>query len=141
MPHNILITGGSGYLGGTLLTRLAGANLPPYNKLYALVRTDAQAESVKQYGAEPLRFDLENEKAVLDNIVGHQITIAYHLPHPLSADIRVNFIKALAEVKKSFGGDVHFLHVCLALLSSSHHTSPLQFPRLELQDFMTNTGR
>jgi uncharacterized protein YbjT (DUF2867 family) len=140
MSHNILITGVSGYLGGTLLARLASANLPSYNKLYALVRTDEQAESVKLYGAEPLRFDLEDEKAVLDNIVGHQITIAYHLPDPLSAAIRVNFIKALAKVKMTSGGDVHFLHVCLAVYVPLVTPQSPQYSRLKPQEIMTNTS-
>lgn len=48
MPNNILITGGSGYLGGTLLHRLKLAELPTYNTLYALVRTESQAQAVKQ---------------------------------------------------------------------------------------------
>ncbi|KAH8161917.1 hypothetical protein CIB48_g6327 [Xylaria polymorpha] len=61
MSHNILITGSSGYLGGSLLARWKGANLPGYNKLFALVRTPKQAEAVKQYGAEPLIFDAYDE--------------------------------------------------------------------------------
>jgi thioester reductase-like protein len=39
MSHNILLTGGSGYLGGTLLARWNEAQLPSYGKLFALVRS------------------------------------------------------------------------------------------------------
>jgi thioester reductase-like protein len=39
--HNILLTGASGYLGGSLLAHWASASLPAHGTLYALVRTPA----------------------------------------------------------------------------------------------------
>jgi uncharacterized protein YbjT (DUF2867 family) len=69
--HRILITGASGYLGGTLLARWKEADLPAYDRLYALVRTDAQAEAVGQYGAEPLAFDPRDEAAVREAVVDY----------------------------------------------------------------------
>lgn len=118
MSHNILITGGSGYLGGTLLARWAGADLPPYGKLYALVRTEQQAEAVKrQYGAEPLTFNPYDEAAVFQGVVDNQITVIYHLIDAFKSDSQVYMIKALAEVKRTTGQTVHFLHV-----SFSTHT-------------------
>jgi uncharacterized protein YbjT (DUF2867 family) len=115
--HRILITGASGYLGGTLLARWKEADLPSYDKLYALVRTDAQAEAVRQYGAEPLAID-SDPAAVRKAVVDHQITIVYYLVDAVRSEAQVDFIKALAEVKKATGQEVHFLHV-----SSMAHAS------------------
>lgn len=111
MSHRILITGASGYLGGTLISRWASASLPPYERLYALVRTNDQAKAVKQYAAEPLSFDVRDEVAVHEALVGNEITIVLFLIDALKAESQVHFIKALAEVKKIKGVDVHFLHV------------------------------
>lgn len=111
--HNILITGASGYLGGTLLARWNTVALPAYNKLFALVRTDAQAEAVKQYSAEPISFDTKDERAVMRGIVDNKITVVYFLINAMDGVAQVHFIKALAEVKKLTGLDVHFLHVSL----------------------------
>lgn len=110
-PHNILITGASGYLGGTLLARLKGAALPAYNNLFALVRTDAQAEAVVQYGAQALKLDVNDEAAVRAALVDREITIVYYLIDPIHSAPQVYFIKALAEVKSRTGTEVHFLHV------------------------------
>ncbi|KAI0425365.1 hypothetical protein F5Y09DRAFT_321911 [Xylaria sp. FL1042] len=131
MSHNILITGGSGYLGGSLLARWKEANLPAYNKLYALVRTPQQAEAIKQYGAEPLTFDALNEAEVWAAVVDNKITIVYHLIAPRFHISQSHFIKALAEVKKQTGRDVHFLHTSGAKLFSSHGGAPTDKPLLD----------
>ncbi|KAK8867400.1 NAD dependent epimerase dehydratase family protein [Apiospora arundinis] len=125
MSHNILITGGSGYLGGTLLARWAAADLPPYGKLYALVRTEQQAEAVKQqYGAEPLTFNPYDEAAVFRGVVDNQITVIYHLIDAFKSDSQVYMIKALAEVKRTTGQTVHFLHTSGAKIFSNHAGAP-----------------
>jgi len=124
MSQRLLITGGSGYLGGTLLARWASANLPPYEQLYALVRTDDQANAVRQYGAEPLKFDVNDDTSIREAVVGNKITIVFFLIDALKADSQVRIIEALAEVKKVTGQDVHFLHTSGAKIFSSHAGAP-----------------
>lgn len=115
MLHRILLTGASGYLGGTLLARWASANLPPYDKLYALVRTDNQANSVREYGAEALNFDINDAAATREAVIENKITVVFFLINAFKADSQVPIIKALAEVKKMTGKEVHFLHVIIQL--------------------------
>ncbi|THX98426.1 NAD(P)-binding protein [Aureobasidium pullulans] len=127
MSYNVLITGGSGYLGGTLLNRLQSAGLPAL-KLYALVRKDSQAEAVKQYGAEPLTFDAYEESAVREAVLKHEINVVFSLHDAFKADSAVAFIKALAELKNNTGRNVHFLHTTGAKAFSSHMGAPIDKP-------------
>lgn len=128
MSHNILVTGASGYLGGTLLARWRSANLPPYQKLYALVRTDEQARHVRGLSAEPLTIDLEDESNVAKSILDNKITIVFFLIDAMNSEIQVRMIKALAEVRKKTGQDVHFLHTSGAKIFSSHTGFPTNGP-------------
>lgn len=110
-PSNILITGASGYLGGTLLDHLATVGLPPHGTLYALVRNDAQAEEVRKYGAEPLIFDPYDKAAVEKHISTHQISIVFWLIDALKSDAQVHFIETLSKLRQETEQPVHFLHV------------------------------
>jgi nucleoside-diphosphate-sugar epimerase len=110
-PLNILITGASGYLGGTLLDQLATTNLPTHGKLYALVRNDKQAEAVKKYGAEPLSFDPYDKAAVEQHILSSQISIVFWLIDAGSSTAQPYFIDALSKLKQHTNQPVHFLHV------------------------------
>jgi nucleoside-diphosphate-sugar epimerase len=130
MSHNILLTGASGYLGGTILALLPSANLPKYSALYALVRTDSQASSVKEYGATPLTIDLSHESALKQSIITHKITIIYHLIDAWGS-YTVPMIEALAQVKKDTGLDTHFLFTSGAKLFSSHVGAPTSSPLLD----------
>lgn len=104
MSHNILITGASGYLGGTLLTRWKEANLPPYNKLYALIRTEEQANAVQTlYNAEPVQIDLRSDVDIEQAIISRDISIIYYLIDPLEDRIPRVMVRALGTVKQRSG--------------------------------------
>lgn len=124
MSHTILITGASGYLGGSLLAQLNHAQLPHYKELYALTRTTEQAEAVKQYGAIPLTLDLGNQDDIVKRICDAKITVIYFLIDARNSDLQIRMIKALSEVKKKTNQEVHFLHTTGAKIFSQHTGFP-----------------
>ncbi|EXJ60867.1 hypothetical protein A1O7_05020 [Cladophialophora yegresii CBS 114405] len=131
MSHSILLTGVSGYLGGSLLAQVGNA-LPAhkYKNLYALVRTDSQASAARDHGATPLRFDVKDASAVKAALLEHEITVVFFLIDALTATTQAHFIDALASVKAELGGgvDVHFLHTSGAKIFSSHAGAPTEGP-------------
>jgi methylglyoxal synthase len=126
MSRNILITGGSGYIGGSLLTELKNTtNLPSHGTIYALVRSEEQAEQVKSnYNATPLTLDLGDQSAITATLLEKQISVVFFLINAFDADAQVKSIEALAAVKDKYGVQTHFLHTTGAKLFSSFTGHP-----------------
>ncbi|CAN9095888.1 unnamed protein product [Alternaria alternata] len=128
MSHNILLTGGSGYLGGTLLARWNEAQLPSYEKLFALVRSSEQASAVKQYNATPLTIDVSNPANIKETIIHEKITIVLHLHDVMDTTFSTHSIAGLGEVKKLTGLQTHFLFTTGAKVFSEFVGMPTEQP-------------
>ena len=126
MPRNILITGGSGYIGGSLLASLkTTSNILSHGTIYVLVRNSEQAEKVKShYSATALTLDLEDQSAITATLLEKQISVVFFLINAFNADAQVKFIEALAAVKAQHGLRTHFLHTTGAKLFSSFTGHP-----------------
>ncbi|KAF4853542.1 hypothetical protein CGCSCA4_v002106 [Colletotrichum siamense] len=123
-PHNVLLTGASGYLGGSLFAELKSYGLSGYDKIYALVRSDAQKEAVQQYGAEPLSVSLKDAKAVRDVVMQNKISVVFYLIDVFESTAQENLIKALGDLRQTTGQDVHLLHTSGAKIFSSDAGAP-----------------
>lgn len=69
MPSEAFVTGGSGLLGGHLISRLIGDGV----SVRALARSDAAAASVAERGATPIRGDLFNDDALRAGMSGADV--------------------------------------------------------------------
>ncbi|KAL2067516.1 hypothetical protein VTL71DRAFT_1941 [Oculimacula yallundae] len=125
MAHRILITGAARYLGGDFIARLPDAKLPPYEKLYAFIRTDEEAEFVQQCGAEPLRLATYDAEGLRNAVVENGITIVFWLIEVVKEEGPVIIINALAEVKASTGKAVHFIHTTTVKTFSNLAGAPI----------------
>lgn len=70
---DVFVTGGSGFIGGRLVTRLVGEG----RDVRALARSDAAAKRVAALGAEPVRGDIVDRASLASATAGTQI--AFHL--------------------------------------------------------------
>ncbi|KAL6827984.1 hypothetical protein V8C40DRAFT_265141 [Trichoderma camerunense] len=114
--HNILLTGASGYLGGSILAQLhkssiASTILPAYGTIYTLIRNDTQAQAVRDYGAELTSFDPGDEAAIESFILGHEVSVVVWLIDVVGVERQTLFIRALAKLRRQTGKEVHFLQV------------------------------
>jgi nucleoside-diphosphate-sugar epimerase len=111
MAPNILLTGVSGYLGGSLLHEWKTSGPPNHGTISALVRNEGQAKKVAKYGVEPLIISLEDEDAIVKALAERKITIVYYLIGSYCLESQLYFIEGPAEVECRTGGNVHFLYV------------------------------
>ncbi|PYH68005.1 NAD-dependent epimerase/dehydratase family protein [Aspergillus vadensis CBS 113365] len=133
MSHNVLITGASGYLGGSLLARLSTLQLSGVNKTFALVRSDAHADACRRYGVEPLKFNVHDQAAIHEGIVKNMVTVVYYLIGCDQFDNQGFFIQALAESKKITGQQTHFIFTTGTKQFGSYCGAPTDRPLLDTQ--------
>jgi nucleoside-diphosphate-sugar epimerase len=73
VPSTAFVTGGSGFIGGALIRRLVAEGC----SVRALARSDASAATVGELGAEPVRGDLSERRAIEAGADGCEA--AFHL--------------------------------------------------------------
>jgi nucleoside-diphosphate-sugar epimerase len=73
IPGSAFVTGGSGFIGGALVRRLAAGGC----RVRALARSDRSATAVAEQGAEAVRGDLDDVAALTEGAEGCEV--AFHL--------------------------------------------------------------
>ncbi|KAI1750975.1 hypothetical protein F4782DRAFT_230048 [Xylaria castorea] len=111
MVLSILVTGAAGYIGGSVIAALLSANAHlPTKNVFAAVRTEEQAQSLRSAGINVLRLDLQDEKEVAEAVVRNEIDIVVHTASSVDARLATYLIKALGKRRDVTGKDTYHIH-------------------------------
>ncbi|KAJ4477469.1 NAD-P-binding protein [Lentinula aciculospora] len=123
-PTAVLLTGASGYLGGSLLVYLLHKfDLEFRNvKLFTLVRKAEQVDKVLQLGGNvnPLIGDVQDAERMKNLIIENFVSIVIETVDARQFAVAQPFIEALSVVKERHNVPVHFIHTSGAKMFSSH---------------------
>ncbi|KAL6862247.1 hypothetical protein J3F83DRAFT_745546 [Trichoderma novae-zelandiae] len=110
-PNKVLVTGASGYIGGSILTRLLQSTHPDIKNLAytVLVRKPEHAEYFKSQGMTPVLFDSLDQVDLLKKEASEHDIVINAASAFRSLGARA-LIEGLAERKKVTGGPVWFIH-------------------------------
>ncbi|OXC81529.1 hypothetical protein J005_06379 [Cryptococcus neoformans] len=103
---HLLVTGGSGYIGGEILAQLGGLVIPEL-QVFVTVRQDQHEVAVKEFPSglfTPVRLDLSDKEPIKSFISENEIDVVFELTSAFNADIALPSIEALAScgVGKSY---------------------------------------
>ncbi|KAF9871996.1 NAD dependent epimerase/dehydratase [Colletotrichum karsti] len=111
MSKQLLFTGATGFIGGTVLSQLLDSSYPDIRDLSitALVRRQDQADLLKGKGINAILFkDLDDSSRLKEVASGYDYVI--HTTHGHHTGSAVALVEGLAERKKQTGRDVYFIH-------------------------------
>ncbi|KAJ3775645.1 NAD-P-binding protein [Lentinula raphanica] len=123
-PTSVLLTGASGYIGGSLLVYLLHKfDLKSQNiKLFTLVRKPEQVQEVVELGENvvPLLGDVQDAEEMKRLVVENSVSVVIETVDARHFPVAKHFIEALCTVKERLGVPVHFIHTSGAKMFSSH---------------------
>ncbi|KAL3462185.1 hypothetical protein BJX64DRAFT_288519 [Aspergillus heterothallicus] len=109
MTSRILIAGATGYIGGSVLRSLLSAKVPP-SKIWAIVRSDAQADSLEPLGVNVIQAALTEADAVARIVLDNGIDLIIHTVSSVDHTLAASLLSALKSRKEETGLPVHFIH-------------------------------
>ncbi|KAL4941810.1 hypothetical protein BDV06DRAFT_212377 [Aspergillus oleicola] len=111
MAQKILLTGATGYVGGTVLSTLLESedSVVQNAKISALVRSEGQAQTLRAKGVDTIVLsDSNNGPAIAEIASNYDIVINGASGFELGLSMAL--IEGLAERKKKLGTEVHYIH-------------------------------
>jgi nucleoside-diphosphate-sugar epimerase len=121
----ILVTGGTGFLGARLISRLVERG----HKVFALARSTPSHEKLRALGASPVEGDLESSKPLLLPAIDAVVHAAAHfrLAGPRAPYFRTNVegTTALLEAAEKAGAKT-FVHISTAGIIMDDRGSPIR---------------
>ncbi|KAK5051526.1 hypothetical protein LTR84_003178 [Exophiala bonariae] len=126
MAQHILLTGGGGYIGGTILDQilsLTNSPIKPKN-LTVTLRSEQQIKALSDMSVHAIALDLNDEEAVKEAVLSNNVDIIVHIASALEPAIASHLIKALGERRKVSNGEAYFIHSSVTAAFSKENGWP-----------------
>ncbi|KAF9871464.1 hypothetical protein CkaCkLH20_11111 [Colletotrichum karsti] len=108
MSQNILIVGASGYIGGTVLNSLLSSGVLPTANIRGAVRSDAQADELRNLGIQAVKITLTDHDAVARAVLDNHIDIVLHTASSMDFSLAEPLLHALKKRKDATSGVTAF---------------------------------
>ncbi|VUC32934.1 unnamed protein product [Clonostachys rosea] len=114
MAHvkNVLVTGGAGFIGGSVVATLIARTTGPVKKINisTIIRSDDQAKALSKLGINVIQTDLSDEKAILEAVLNNEIDIIVHAASSFVLPLGLNLVRALGQRGKKTGKKTYFIN-------------------------------
>ncbi|OQE23174.1 hypothetical protein PENSTE_c009G00603 [Penicillium steckii] len=109
---NILVTGASGYIGGSIVAEILGHKHDIFDavRIHAAVRSPEQAESLSKLDVNVVQFDLSDQAAVARYILLNDIDCIINNATSIDTNVVSNLILALGKQKDTTGKENFYIH-------------------------------
>ncbi|KAL8304524.1 hypothetical protein RB597_004324 [Gaeumannomyces tritici] len=109
--HKILLTGATGYIGGTVLATLLASSEPALkaSRISALVRKEEQAAVLRGLGVDPILFRGLDDVDALRRAAADHDAVVHTASSQHDASV-VALIRGLGDRKEATGRETHFIH-------------------------------
>ncbi|CAH0040236.1 unnamed protein product [Clonostachys rhizophaga] len=114
MAHvkNVLVTGGAGFIGGSVVATLIARTTAPVKDLNVstVIRSEDQAKALSKLGINVIQADLFDEKAILDAVLNNEIDLIVHAASSFVLPLGLNLVRALGQRGKTTGRKTYFIN-------------------------------
>ncbi|RKL02909.1 hypothetical protein BFJ68_g11696 [Fusarium oxysporum] len=113
MPHNVLVTGAAGYIGGSVIADILSRTdetLKAVN-IFAAARSQDQVDKISKLDrVHAFLVDLQDKPAVEYAIAKYEIDIVIHTAGAIFPDMLSNLLSGLGDRRRATGNKTYLIH-------------------------------
>ncbi|SCV47291.1 uncharacterized protein FFB14_09740 [Fusarium fujikuroi] len=113
MPHNVLVTGAAGYIGGSVVADVLSRTDESLKEInvFAAARSQDQVDKIsKLERVHAFLVDLQDKPAVEYAIAKYEIDIVIHTAGAIFPDMLSNLLSGLGDRRRATGNNTYLIH-------------------------------
>ncbi|ENH75358.1 hypothetical protein FOC1_g10002914 [Fusarium oxysporum f. sp. cubense race 1] len=113
MPHNVLVTGAAGYIGGSVIADILSRTDETFKavNIFAAARSQDQVDKISKLDrVHAFLVDLQDKPAVEYAIAKYEIDIVIHTAGAIFPDMLSNLLSGLGDRRRATGNRTYLIH-------------------------------